>query len=184
MRKSVTLGELLIAVTLLGVIILGTIAFDTASRELLRSSERRVEVVNDATFILEHIHKNVLRGIGDITSAGRRAVRVVNHPDGLVSELLIWQDSNGDGVLTPGSPDRQVKYIFDRSNHTVTFEGNLLIKRLLDVQLAEADGGVRIADLTLVYDPTTYNSASLDPRNNPVISVREQFFFPFSQSLR
>ena len=66
MRKSTTLIELLIAVSLLSVVILAAATFDIASRNFLRASQRKAEVVNDATLVLDHMHKNILSAIGDI----------------------------------------------------------------------------------------------------------------------
>ncbi|MBU2437394.1 MAG: prepilin-type N-terminal cleavage/methylation domain-containing protein [Candidatus Omnitrophica bacterium] len=63
-----TLIELILALALLGVIILGVTAFDVASREFLRSSRRKAQVLNEAVFVLEHIAKRAVSGIGDISN--------------------------------------------------------------------------------------------------------------------
>ena len=127
MKKAVTLIELLIAVFLLTAIILGVISFDVASRKFLRSSERKVEVINNLTLVLEHIDKNVLMAIGD---KNRPAIIVANNAG--VFTIYIRQDidptvssSNVAGYLlkTPWdyTDDRWATYVFDPNTHKITF---------------------------------------------------------------
>ncbi len=58
-RKAITLTELLIAVSLMATIILAAASFDTASSTFLKSSERRVTLMNELTLILDYLHKDV-----------------------------------------------------------------------------------------------------------------------------
>jgi hypothetical protein len=70
MKKTITLIELLIAISLLLLIVLGAGAFHIASERFLRSSETKVSVVNDLTYILEHINKYISLATGDINVPG------------------------------------------------------------------------------------------------------------------
>ena len=67
-KKAITLIELLIAISLLAAIILGAIAFEMFSRRILRSSERQVALLNDASYALERMTKDALQGIGDVAT--------------------------------------------------------------------------------------------------------------------
>ena len=192
MKKTVTLIELIIAIILLAVIILGAIAFDSASRRMFRSSEENAEILNDLTFALEHIHKNVIMGIGDITAGDDRRAVNVTEEDG-VFILTIWQDTSTDArlVTTGSDADTQVTYVFNPTNssvsidgvvyeaHTINFEGDALLKNLMSIKVEERDGGVAIDNFTLRTDP----ESAVDRSTNPEVSIEEQFFFPLSQSL-
>jgi hypothetical protein len=201
MRKSLTLVELLISVALMGVIILGAFAFENASRKLLRTSERKVDVLNDLTFVMEHFHKNVLFGIGDITAGNatvpnnRMALNLSEN--GGVYTLTVWQDTNQDAMLnTTDGSDVQVQYVFDPSDNVnrITFRSDASDPATEEV-LAEnfvtpseqgnafgislENGGVRIQNMSMIFDL----DRPYDPSDNPQLEIREQYFFPLSQSL-
>ncbi len=186
MKKSLTLIELLIAIALMGVVILGAFAFENASRNLLRTSERKVDVLNDLTFVMEHLHKNILLGIGDVTASDRMALTLAENPQGVFT-LSVWQDTNQDGMLniTDGS-DVQVQYVFDPANHTITFEGEVLADKLMpqskegnNFGIVIEDGGLRVQNMSMIYDV----DLAEDPNDNPQLEIREQYFFPLGQSL-
>lgn len=67
---TVTLIELVMAIALLGVIILGAVSFEMASRYFLRSSKRKLKLLNEMSYILEHISLNVKIAIGDNNNPG------------------------------------------------------------------------------------------------------------------
>ena len=69
-KYGVTLAELIVAVALLGVVILGVTSFDLASRYFLKSSENKTRVVNELAFILQHISKYTLQASGDGVNRG------------------------------------------------------------------------------------------------------------------
>lgn len=178
-RKSVTLVELIIAVSLFIAIIAGVMSFDVASREFFASSERKTDVLNDLTFVLEHLHKNVTIGIGDDTG-GRRAINVSQN-DPVAGAITIT--INQDTPLTPANygDDTAVTYVFDPAPgiNQVTFQGEILSRKLTAVTIQETDGGLEILNITMLDDPST----AMDERTNPQVIVTDQFFFPLSQSL-
>jgi len=195
MKKSITLIELIIAIALMGTILVGVMSFDAASRKFFRSSERKVDVINDLTFVLEHIHKNVFNGIGYIDDPAI----IVASPTADVFTLTIRQDYDDPTTpiseYTPGNydDDRKVIYIFNATPiaqsvggksyepHTVTFEsydppvpatipaagvvGEVLVNNLVDVDLAVVTGGVEIRNLTLIYDTALYDPSN--PNKDP-----------------
>jgi hypothetical protein len=196
LRPALTLVELIIALLLVSLIVLGAFAFDIASRKFLQSSETSVDVLNDLTFVLEHMQKNVLVGIGDVVVDDNRAIKVINDPSGAVT-LQIRQDqiNPATDTYTPWdySDDRIVTYVFnpldetvsidnrDYDPHTVTFEQEILINKLTAISLSAdpVTGGVSVDNMVLRYDP----AEEVDPRENPEAHIEQQFFFPLSQSL-
>jgi len=198
MRKSFTIIELIVSILLMSAIILAAMSFHLASDQFLISSTKKGSVLNDLTFLLEHIRKNVTSGIGDIidpVDGGQKSLEV----DSTVSDqitLIIRQDMANDGTLnnTPQdyTDDRRVDYIFNYEDNTITFvidpEGDdiseVLLTNLVNLEDDEAltieviDTGVKINNLYLQLDPTEEH----DFRNNPQVSIDEQIFFSPGQS--
>ncbi|MBU2044167.1 MAG: hypothetical protein KJ619_02930 [Candidatus Omnitrophica bacterium] len=194
MKRSFTLVELIIAIFLMASVILAAMAFNLASNEFFASSTKKGSVLNDLTFLLEHIQKNVFNGIGDINNP---AIEVVEDTTAGTIALTIKQDMNVAGIQnnTPQdySDDRQVKYIFDYTNYKVIFKifdsgGSEAHKEDLANKLNNDDGslsisvvdlGVKINNLNLRLDP----AKAVDDRHNPQVSIDEQFFFSSSHSM-
>ncbi|MDD4955722.1 MAG: prepilin-type N-terminal cleavage/methylation domain-containing protein [Candidatus Omnitrophica bacterium] len=65
MKRAVTLMELIMAIALMGVVILGVASFDVGSRRFLQASERKAKVLNEATLIMDRISKDALVAVGD-----------------------------------------------------------------------------------------------------------------------
>ena len=85
--KSVTLIELIITMTLFSVIIIAAGSFEITANRLFLSSERKAAVLNEMTYVLEHINKSSLRvhsmggGSGvQVTPNTRIAFRLDNNP--------------------------------------------------------------------------------------------------------
>ncbi|MCX5701420.1 MAG: hypothetical protein NTW64_00335 [Candidatus Omnitrophica bacterium] len=66
--KSVTLLELLIAMSLLGLLVIGISSIETFSRYQLTSAGIRSRLQNEVSFLLEHMAKNVNMAIGDYSN--------------------------------------------------------------------------------------------------------------------
>lgn len=186
MKKGLSLVELMISLVLMGVIVLGAAAFDSASRRLLASSETKTEVLNKLTFVLDHINKNVSIAIGDNVVSANRAISVLD----LI--VRIRQDING----TPENygDDRYVTYTFNTGTDSITFwDGSItttLVSNSLmptvvdennitrDLSITESDNGLKIEYLTLRYRA----NETMDRQTNPEVSIDSQFFYPLSQS--
>jgi len=174
LRKSITLVELIISITLLGVIVLGAVAFHLAGERFLRSSETKVQVLNDLTFVLQHLHKNVLSGTGDYNNPGidASAARV----------LAIRQDigAAGNPNFTPAdySDDRTVVYTFGiaASPNSIMFSNDdgttweELTRCFIDIGAPNAfavnvvNGGVEITNLALRLNPASIKNDSTNPQ--------------------
>ncbi len=195
MKKTITLIELLIAISLLSVVVLGAIAFVQASRQFLGSSERRVEVLNEATFILEHIHKNILLGIGH---RNRLSTALVPNPAVLGSPgadnifIVIFQDMDlaGNMLNTPENylDDRHVNYRIESAalGHRELFrtaehlDWEVLSDKLVSIELSlDANNQLVINNFVLRLNPAN----AVDARDNPEVRIDAQNFFPLAQSL-
>lgn len=65
LNKSLTLIELLLAVCIFAVIVIGLSSIGIFSQYYVISSDRRAKLQNDVSSALEHMNKNVLQGIGN-----------------------------------------------------------------------------------------------------------------------
>lgn len=189
-KSGVTLVELIIAMSLLGIVVLGATTFDLASRQFLTSSERKTQVLNELTFILEHMNKNVHKATGDISNLG------LIIPGGSGGQIWIRQDSN----LTPQNynDDKWLRYSYNSNNYNLNFCSDfnknsnscnvteeLLSRRVIDIIFNSGSGGGWVNRLKLRYDPTK----PIDTRENPEANMnvtsdpnQNLFHTPFSHS--
>jgi len=172
LKKSITLIELIIAMTLLGVIVLGATTFHIASEKFLSSSERKTQVLNELTLILQHLHKNVLVATGSIDNRG---INIAGNT------LRLTQST------------RTVEYNFDTGNRRIRFRvlgqpwetlTNSFVNLGFSVSLNVADGGVAVTNLALRLDPTSPE----DPSTNPQVTTvdgngnRTVYFYSLTHS--
>jgi len=160
--------------TLLGVIVLGAIAFHLSAERFLSSSEGKTQVLNELTFILQHIQKNVLMATGDIDDVG---ISVAGAPP----ILRIRQDINGATGASNNSPedytdDRIIGYRFDLGANQIDYEGTEILTAGFVQEVgfpfsvragAAVNGGVEIENLALRVNPAFPE----DPNTNPQVST-------------
>ena len=159
LKKSVTLVELIISIALLGVIILGATAFHLSSERFLSSSEKKTQVLNDLTFVLQHLHTNILVAVGNIGDPTPGIRKIGNR-------LLITKP--GPTVVT---------YTFDIANNRILFDGEVLTDKFVQLPgnnfsfKAGLDvgvyGGVEITNLALRLKP----GELADPSSNPEVTT-------------
>ncbi len=118
-NKSVTLIELLIAVSIFAVIAMGFSSISTFSQYHVITSDRRAKLQNEASYVLEDMAKN-LTGTGSSGGAIGNVVSSTNYPVQAItispnSGIAIRVDSNNNGQLD-GS-DKQIAYIYDSANY-------------------------------------------------------------------
>ncbi len=106
---GLTLIELLIAIGLLSVIILAISNMDLFTRFHTISADRRVKLQNDASFILEHMAKEINKAIGDTNNS---AVDTSSTIEGNTA-VQVWIDYNQNGRRDAG--DREIAYRFTGS---------------------------------------------------------------------
>lgn len=97
-NKSVTLLELIIAIILFGLLILGFTSIDLFSRYHLITSDRRAKLQNEVSYALEHMTKNIGGAIGN---ANDWAVKV--YEDGKGIRIRI-DDSSANGMIDTNDP--------------------------------------------------------------------------------
>lgn len=79
--SGITLLELLIAVSLLSLLMIGFSGIELFSRYQVVSSDKRTRVQNEAAHVVEHMSKNLVNAIGDrndfpVTAIGTDGVRI------------------------------------------------------------------------------------------------------------
>ncbi len=109
-KKSVTLPELMIAISLLGMIVAMPVAFELFTRVQLKTTERRVGLINEAMYGVEYIAKVAKEGIGSFVNPGVQPVTV----GGTTIGVWIRQDANGNY-----QPDDNVGTIFVIQNNSL-----------------------------------------------------------------
>lgn len=157
MNKAITLMELIVAISLLGVIILGVASFDLGSRQMFKSSERKTQVMNEAALILDRIAKDAITGIGDV---GNPAIAVN------ATTLDIRQD-NGDGVRNAG--DTIVSYVFSSGAYTLTraigaAPAETISNKVVSFTTSLPGGNTAIIALTLRKNPADPENAFDNPQ--------------------
>ncbi|MCD6539232.1 MAG: type II secretion system protein [Candidatus Omnitrophica bacterium] len=179
-KRTITLIELILAIVLLGVIILSATAIDVASRYFFKSSDTKVQVLNEVSFILEHIQKNASQATGWIDDPGFKLLSS--------TQLLIRQDANNPPTPGDFTDDTWIEYRRQGNNFRFSPDGGTnwetLSSRIVDNPDIDGDGfpepvfslspsGTEvIVTLTARYDP----SASLDSKTNPEVSLQTRLF--------
>ena len=104
---AVTLLELIIACILLGLIVITVSTVGLFSHAQVLSADRRAQVQNEAAYVLEHMGKFVMQGVGDAT----------HEP--------IWWTTNGFSVRIEHQPPT-VGNLDDDTIVSYTLSGNTL----------------------------------------------------------
>lgn len=121
-NKSLTLIELLITICLFSLLMIAISNIDSYGRYHAVVFDKRVKLQNDATFVLEHISRNMM-GTATITSGGSwtgygGAIGDVNtNPVSLTqisgnNAIVINVDYNNNGKWDGTSTDRQIAYSY------------------------------------------------------------------------
>ncbi len=168
-NKALTLMELILAISLIGVIIAGVASFDLASRQMFRSSETKTQVTNEATLIIDRIAKDALNAIGN---ANTPAVTI--GAGGTSMTMLL--DSNHDGVYTPGT-DQTVTYAFIGNQITRTPSVGLpevLTNRATNFVVSAPVGNSVPVHIELMFNP----AQAEDPFTNPRVTVETTIEVP------
>ncbi|MCX7927543.1 MAG: prepilin-type N-terminal cleavage/methylation domain-containing protein [Candidatus Omnitrophica bacterium] len=179
--KSVTLIELIIALTIFTMVILGFLSIDVFSRYQLLSSDRRAKLQNEAAFILDHMTKTLSTVIGSVVEEPVNLTQV----SGTTQQVIGFID-NGSGIR---STNANVSYCYNTtscqagtyilsfqrpagtgavetlSTHVNFFSANLVNRNQLNV------------NISLCWDPDNqpHPCGTMD---NPAISMNTTIRFP------
>lgn len=124
--SSITLLELLIAILLLSVIVLGLGSIDLFSRSHVISSDHRAKIDNDISLALAHMGKEIAKAIGNVkidktTTDGDEIIKTDGISGDTAIKVYIDLDSDGKsaGDGQRGSPpDRWIAYRYRPSTAT------------------------------------------------------------------
>lgn len=89
-KKGLTLIEMLIAVTLIGMITLSLASINVFFWSNFNGIQRKSELQNEALFIISHIRKTALKVVGDIN---RNPIVFAG-----LDNLTWWEDANANGT--------------------------------------------------------------------------------------
>lgn len=106
-KKSVTLIELLIAITLMGLVVLAFSSIDLFSRYHVITSDRRAKLQNEVSYILEHMTKEISKAIGDVNQPP-----VDISSSGNYTTLKVNIDYNQNSKRDSIPPDRSIAYVY------------------------------------------------------------------------
>jgi len=163
MKKSVTLVELIMAIALMGVVVLGVTSFDVGSRHFLQASERKTQVLNEATLIMDRISRDALMAVGTVNAA---AVTVAGNT------ITINQDTNQDGIV-----DTVVSYAMagNQIRRTVGANAEVLTNRATGfVPAVVANSNTARVVINLLFDPAQPQNAF----DNPLITIDSSLEVP------
>jgi hypothetical protein len=121
MQKAVTLLEVLIAVVLFSLMVIGFSSIDFFSHFHVMSSDRRVKVQNEVSYILEHMTKEISKAIGDVTDTNNIPVRLLDPiPTGITrTKVVVFIDYTQDGKRDSAS-DRYIAYWYRDASDPVS----------------------------------------------------------------
>ena len=157
-KKGFTLTELLIAVVLTGLIILVVGSVDISSRRFFEAIKEKVQIQAEAAMAMEHIIKNLQLGIGDVDNPGFSI-------SGGNSQILVWQDSNGNGMRDAG--DGSVTYQYDAGQRRIRYQpGSSPWENLTDAIIYDCnfyiDGVANRVSVTIIARSEPTQPAGLD----------------------
>ncbi len=192
-NKAITLIELLIAITLLGMVIWGASSIEVFSRSQFFIADRKAKIQNEASYVLSHVSKQLAESIGDINTP---AV-TVSYLGSVTRNLTVVIDSDIDGRRTLS--DATVKYCYNSTGcknaaavpYTIYFNSNFSAVpgpapeilashvRFFNVSSCDANPIINCVKIKVVtcWDPSeTYKTCgSLD---NPSLNITNSIRMP------
>ncbi len=129
--RGLTLLELLIAVSIFGIITIALSNIDTFSRYHAITSDRRAKLQNDASYVLEHMRRNLMGTVtvtsgGGWTGYGGAIGDYNNNPVssttiGGNNAIVINIDYNNNGKWDGTTTDRQIAYSYSAANYQIWY---------------------------------------------------------------
>lgn len=170
---------MLIAASIGAVIILAVFSIDTVSRQFYDSSQRKALVINEASFLIEHINKHACKAIGyGSLTEGSMGFNVVGSAYSF--------RYNPYWVSTPGlyTDDENFTYSYDgvsRLTFTNSADGipQVISRRVTSFNILEAadlsSGASSLTvDLVITYDP----GGKVSERLNPTVHMNSGINMP------
>ncbi|MFH0855044.1 MAG: hypothetical protein V1869_00795 [Candidatus Omnitrophota bacterium] len=193
LRQSLTLVELLIAISLLAVMILGVSNIDVFSRYHLITTDHRAKLQNDVSLCLEHMTKKLSGAIGNETLYGANSAVFISPNSTNTAVLSVLADANGSGQRELIGGDYWIGYNFDSSAKQFRYCGQCtsslcsscsvaqeVLARNITAFSASKDfsrGNYINVTLTACSDPTGA-TASCGSSNNPAVTMSTSITLP------
>ncbi len=111
LNKSLSLMELMIAVSLLGVLILAFASIETFSHYHVVASNKRAKVQNELSNALAHMTKQISRAIGDTTQPTVDITAQISSDPA----IRVWIDGNANGKRETYPSDYEIAYRYRNS---------------------------------------------------------------------
>ncbi|HQQ06920.1 MAG TPA: hypothetical protein PLP56_08090 [Candidatus Omnitrophota bacterium] len=115
--RAMTLMGLMVALVLLGMIVLGIMNLEIFCKHAFTTTDRKTKVMNEATYVIEHMSKHLGAAIGDGNDFPIDDEPAVGGCDRLIRAWTKYNTS----AAGKASGDREVAYCFDQNAHTVSF---------------------------------------------------------------
>jgi hypothetical protein len=200
--RSVTMIELIISMTIFMVIILTLTNVDKFSRYNAINADRLLKLHNQASFILEHMTRNIARAIGNEPLNGDETVlRIGLVGGGPYVGLTAYTDTDNDGQTDPEvtEADRWIGYLFNYDQHRIEFcpdcfgwtdcmacggavgsfdilPGNNIYDLTIDKPLGLSDNFINVS-VTTCFDPTEADD-SCGTQINPSVTMNTSIAMP------
>jgi hypothetical protein len=120
---AITLIELLIALVLLSMIILGIANIEIFCKHVFMGADRKTKVSNEVTYVVEHMSKHIGMAVGDDSQPPVDTLA----PLGCTNATLVWTDYDPSGIpngVRDNINDRQIMYCFNDAAHSVAYYSN------------------------------------------------------------
>ena len=191
-HRGLTLVELLIAICIFSLIVIGFSSIDTFSQYHVITSDRRAKLQNDASYVLGNMAKNIGRAIGDVNQAP------VDTNSGISGDaaIKVWIDSNPNGKRdnsdskiayrhrTTGSQSEKYQFWYYSScvgpncNQAGTSSPEVISRKISNFSSSYSSGNDYIEiQLTTCWDPDGSPAACGSP-DNPALSMKNRIYMP------
>ena len=168
MKKSITLVELLLASAVMGVVVSLAVSLDATARRLMKSSDLTVMTMNEASYVIEHIQRNLSLAHGYISTAGTFTGLNPSPPFTDQQQLQIRRDG---GDLYSTADDYLVTYRLNGNSVEYIVGGNTEILSPNHIVLfrfdAPAPGNPVVVTVRARYFPVF----AADPKTNPEVEL-------------
>ncbi|MDP3731694.1 MAG: prepilin-type N-terminal cleavage/methylation domain-containing protein, partial [Candidatus Omnitrophota bacterium] len=184
--RGLTLIELLIALSLFTLIVLGFSNIDTFSRYHVMSSDRRAKLQNDASYVLEHMAKEINKAIGDVNNSAV-VIEDSNRRVKIYIDLASDGSSAGDGKRgTEGdrwiayqftvSPNYEIRYYSDYIGNPTSYEIISRKASSFSSTYSPANNYVEV-QLTACWNPASPGTCGTSP-DNPNVKMLNRINMP------
>ncbi|MEW6100748.1 MAG: prepilin-type N-terminal cleavage/methylation domain-containing protein [Candidatus Omnitrophota bacterium] len=183
--NAVTLIELLVALILLGVIVLGLSSLDIFSRFHVISADRRAKIQNEVSLAIEHMTKELADATGNEVAQGTDAVIVTN-----ATQLSFNVDTNQDGIADlwrayrrdaassqiwycPACSDPVNPYLCSSCTPAWGSQNNTVANNIVSFSATESGSSFITVNIGARWNPSTAESS-----DNPVVNMSANLFMP------